>query len=295
MSTRIVGVHGIGNLQHGLTPADATKTLSSRWTKALRRGLGQDSRIEAEVAYYAHLLASDVPQSAPDPEDLDEPEQQMLLLWAAALGAPLEVTQGRLATPARQSADWIARKVGLDHAIVRLLVTAFCREVHLYLSDSSRRDTVRDKVADTIDAHHATVVIAHSLGSVIAYEALWARPALQIELLITLGSPLALPNVVFDKLDPAPGGKGHRPPGARRWINVADPGDFIAIPRGLATYFDGIDADLVTPIGVFNTHKVIGYLACPTTAAALATVLGRGLPSPLSSTNLSRYRNESPS
>jgi hypothetical protein len=30
---------------------------------------------------------------------------------------------------------------------------------------------------------------------------------------------------------------------------------------------DGIDADLVTPIGVFNTHKVIGYLACPTTTA----------------------------
>jgi cupin superfamily acireductone dioxygenase involved in methionine salvage len=61
----------------------------------------------------------------------------------------------------------------------------------------------------------------------------------------------------------------------RRWINIADPGDIIAIPTGLAHYFQGIDTDLTTPIGVFNTHKVTGYLACPTTAAALATLLGR--------------------
>ncbi len=53
-------------------------------------------------------------------------------------------------------------------------------------------------------------------------------------------------------------------------------GNFIAIPAGLARYFESIDADLTAPTGVFDTHKVAGYLARTTTAAgALATLLGR--------------------
>jgi hypothetical protein len=60
----------------------------------------------------------------------------------------------------------------------------------------------------------------------------------------------------------------------RRWINIADPGDLIAVPRGLPRFFKGIDADLTTPIGVFDFHKVTGYLSC-TTTAALATLLRR--------------------
>jgi pimeloyl-ACP methyl ester carboxylesterase len=276
MSARIVGVHGIGNRQRGTTPVQAAAVLGTRWSSALRRGLGQDSDLEAAVAYYAHHLTTDTAQGAGDPEHLTESEQQMLLHWAQQLGAPPEVAQGRLAAPARAAADWIARKVGLDNKLVRLLVTTFCREVHLYLTDPARRHAVRDEVADTITAHQPASVIAHSLGSVVAYETLWAHPDLQIDLLITLGSPLALPDVVFPHLDPAPtNGKGRRPPGVRRWINIADPGDFIAIPRGLAPYFGGIDIDLTTPIGVFDTHKVTGYLACPTTATALATLLGR--------------------
>lgn len=276
MSARVVGVHGIGNRQRGTTPGEAAAVLGNRWSSALRRGLGQDSGLRAAVAYYAHHLAKDTAQGAGDPEHLTEPEQQMLLHWATQLGAPPEVGQGRLAAPARAAADWIARKVGLDSTLVRLLVTTFCREVHLYLTDPTRRHAVRDEVADTITAHQPAAVIAHSLGSVVTYETLWTRPHLQIDLLITLGSPLALPDVVFPHLDPAPAnGKRRRPPGVRRWINIADPGDFIAIPRGLAPYFDGIDTDLTTPIGVFDTHKVTGYLSCPTTAAALATLLGR--------------------
>ncbi|GLZ38743.1 hypothetical protein Acsp05_23670 [Actinokineospora sp. NBRC 105648] len=49
-------------------------------------------------------------------------------------------------------------------------------------------------MVETIQAHQPDVVIAHSLGSVVAYEALWNSGA-TVDLLITLGSPLALPNV----------------------------------------------------------------------------------------------------
>jgi len=276
MTTRLVGVHGIGNLQRG-TPADqGAALLGARWTAALRRGMGEGSDIVAEVAYYAHHLAADTAQGAADPEHLTEFEQRMLLTWAGTLGAPEEVAQGRLAAPARAAADWIARRFGLDNRLVRLLVSTFCREVHSYLAEPDRRHSVRDTVASTIREHQPAVVLAHSLGSVVAYETLWAHPDLRIDLLLTLGSPLALPDVVYSRLDPAPiDGTRQRPPGARRWINIADPGDFIAIPRRLADWFDGIDADLTTPIGVFNFHKVTGYLSCTTTAAVVATQLGR--------------------
>lgn len=272
---RVVGVHGIWNLQRGKTPTEAAEILGNRWTGAMRHGLGTGSAIEAAVAYYAHHLAGEATQGAEDPAHLTEPEQELLLRWAAALGAPDEVAQGRLTQPARAAADWIARRFDLDQRVGRLLVTTFCREVHRYLSDLGRRDAVRTTVADTITACDSRVVLAHSLGSVVAYETLWAHSDVEIDLLITLGSPLALPNVVFHRLDPAPiNGKGQRPPGVRRWINIADPGDIIAVPRKLANYFNGIDTDLTTPVGVFNAHKATGYLSCTTTAAALATLLG---------------------
>ena len=84
-------------------------------------------------------------------------------------------------------------------------MTISCREVHRYLGDSARRDAVRRTVADTIAATSAQggarVVLAHSVGSVVVYEALWARPASR-STLITMGFPLALPDVVFDQLEP---------------------------------------------------------------------------------------------
>lgn len=68
-----------------------------------------------------------------------------------------------------------------------------------------------------------------------------------------------------------------RPPTTRRAAvdQHRRPGDFIAVHRGLAPYFDGIDTDPTTPIGVFDTHTVSDYLSCTTTAAVLATLLGR--------------------
>lgn len=275
MSVQIVGVHGVWNRQAGKAFAEATRTLSGFWTSALRSTLGPVANIEITVAYYAELLAREVAQGPEDPAHLSHAEQQILLNWASALGAPPEVAQGRLTQPARAAADWIARHFRLDGEMVRMLVSGFCREVHAYLHEPERRAAVRQTVADTMTEHRPKIVIGHSLGSVVAYETLWANPDVQVDLFITLGSPLAMTGVIFPHLYPATvDGKGARPPGVARWINIADPGDILAVPRGLAGYFSGIDADLTAPIGVFKAHKVIGYLASPPVAAAVATVLG---------------------
>ena len=77
------------------------------------------------------------------------------------------------------------------------------------------------------------VVIGHSLGSVVAYEAahLIGQP---LPLLVTLGSPLGLQTIVYQQLRPQP---PSFPANVRRWVNVADRDDFIAAEPDLKALF----------------------------------------------------------
>lgn len=82
------------------------------------------------------------------------------------------------------------------------------KHVVAYLNDPAIRSSVLERVLARIEPD-TRIVIGHSLGSVVAYEAVCAKPA-NISTLLTLGSPLGIKNVVFDKLTPAPtDGRGH--------------------------------------------------------------------------------------
>lgn len=157
---------------------------------------------------------------------------------------------------------------------------AFFREVTEYLRrpEHPRRAQARTTVADLIRAHRPDVIVAHSLGTVVTYEALHALPHIPIPLLITLGSPLALPHAIHPRLQPAPAAdpeRDHRPyrarpPGVQRWVNIADPGDPVAIPLHLTDGFDGIALNLTDTIHhTYGFHHAATYLAAPATAATL--------------------------
>ena len=271
---RILGIHGIGNLQVGSSPQQAAELLSQRWRAALRPGLAPNAIVDLQVAYYAHCLARDEPQAPDSLEHLSPAAGQLVMAWVAALGAPPEVAQGRLTAPVRQAADWIAARYGLDHRSVRVLVARFAAEVDRYLNLPDRREAARAMVAARLAEYSPLVVIAHSLGSVVAYEALFDQPGSPIDLLVTVGSPLGMPGVIFEKLRPAPvGGIGAKPPGVIRWVNIADPGDFVAVPRHLHKLFQGISSDLEAPIGVLQFHKAAAYLASPAVSGLLAAYL----------------------
>ena len=93
------------------------------------------------------------------------------------------------------------------------------------------------KVHEEVD-HSTRVVIGHSLGSVVAYEYLCGYRPSSVELLVTLGSPLGIPNLVFDRLTPAPAdGLGAWPGGVASWVNVADRDDIVALRKQLAGLF----------------------------------------------------------
>ncbi len=192
-----------------------------------------------------------------------EPEaQDLLVAWVEQLQVRPQIALGPRTARARQAAEWLTHKYGRT---ARGAAIAFCREAHTYLArpTSARREAARQEVAKTIAKHSPNIVIAHSLGSIVTYEALWAHPELTVDLLVTLGSPLGMHNVVFDRLRPAPGDRGARPPGVRYWANLADIGDIFAVPRDLPARFEGID--LHQPdlhIGAWDFHTARNYLAC---------------------------------
>jgi hypothetical protein len=269
----ILAVHGIWNRIDGMSPDEAARTLAGKWQPALAAGYtaaGLDGPPPGIVAaYYADLLATHAQGGLDDLGTLSPAEQRWAWAWMKDLGVPEETSQGYGTVALRQGLDWLARRRGAGAAVIARIMTAFLREVFAYMTRPALRGRARARVIEAVQTHRPRVVVAHSLGSVVAYEALHARPDLGVDLLVTVGSPLGLPEAVFDGLEPEPrDGRGARPPGVGRWVNIADPGDLVAVPARLGDRFP-VDLHEEAHIGVLDFHTMAGYLGCGLTAAAV--------------------------
>ncbi|MEO3801327.1 hypothetical protein [Nonomuraea sp. B1E8] len=258
----IVGVHGIGKYNYyvnaGRSAAGAAEAMRRKWDRYLHATLGAESAAYfSEIAYFSHHLH--------DGKDDDEPKsaaameiqaQEVLAGWARNMGLGEHIT-GAL----KSVTGWLLDRLdGRSAAFAKL----FAPEVATYLTDQARRESCRQVVADVIRRNRPRVVIAHSLGSVVAYETLWAHPELEIDLLVTLGSPLGMRHVVFERLLPAPiNGRGERPKNVGRWVNIADKDDIAAIPPALRESFTGVDAEELVNLDWIDFHTAEKYLGCP--------------------------------
>jgi pimeloyl-ACP methyl ester carboxylesterase len=152
-------------------------------------------------------------------------------------------------------------------------VATSLRQVTRYLTEDDIREAVQQRVAAHLDTD-TCVLIGHSLGSVVAYEAAH-RLTQPLRLLITLGSPLGLRTVVYDRVIPQPPGY---PSQVRRWVNIADRNDLIAAHPDLRPMFGPLPPEAVFDGGwtVHNgakPHQAEFYLTKEQTGRLIADAL----------------------
>jgi hypothetical protein len=156
---------------------------------------------------------------------------------------------------------------GGDRAFISRL-----KQVGRYFREPATRKAVQARV-EALVGRDTRVIVAHSLGSVVAYESLCAHPEWEVDTLVTLGSPLGVRRVVFDRLQPPPlEGVGTWPGSVRRWVNVADVGDPVALVKDLNACFAGAVEDRKVHNGS-SSHLVTSYLTAQQTGEAV----GNGL------------------
>ena len=133
-------------------------------------------------------------------------------------------------------------------------------------------------------AHRPVLLLTHSMGSVIAWDALWEMSRREerdvpVDLWITMGSPLGGNFLQRRLLGLDQDGEARYPNNVRRWVNIAAVGELTALDRNLRDDFGPmIDLGLVEDIvdheiftfyrteGMLNVHNEYGYLLHEVTA-----------------------------
>jgi pimeloyl-ACP methyl ester carboxylesterase len=291
----VVLVHGVGQQYEG------PQLLALRLGAALRDGVGLASGMalgadDVACAFYGDVFIEPGSRSQSQPP-WDEHDVQggleadLLDAWwqqAADLDDQVprpdeEGTRGvtgyaasraLLSKRVRAALDALSRADFFRPVSERMLIGEL-KQVRRYLDEPPVWQAARAAVGAKVEAD-TRVLVAHSLGSVVAYEALCENPDWPVTDLVTVGSPLGLP-VIFQRLSPLPvEGRGRWPGNVVRWTNVADPGDIVALVAHLAPRFLPGPAGDIEDRAITNgvrMHDLQRYLTAPKTATAIATGL----------------------
>lgn len=274
-----VGVHGIGKEYQG------RNQILDRWIPALTDGLEWATKrrrqVDLDLAYYGHLFrradagrpgkGSRADTDAAFLADVDEEELADLRAAVAEIVPPADLAAAEAAAAVAASKERLWVPVGVASLIGAaerrfpptsgVLFLGTLRQVRRYLRDPSVKAEVDQITGDA--AAGASVLIAHSLGSVVAYEFLRQHPGHSVKLLLTLGSPLGL-RMVRDQLPPGD-------PGVARWVNIRSPRDPVTAAGNLRRWYPGAVGR--TADNGFDAHSAERYLCCKATGLALKDYL----------------------
>ncbi|MFF7634625.1 hypothetical protein ACFZB9_15920 [Kitasatospora sp. NPDC008050] len=251
---------------------------------------------EVGVAFYGDLFRPRGTRSGHEPPydagdiETDEEFQLLLAWWAEAARTDPDVP-GPDETGSRGPAGWaLSQALRLD--TVRAALDALTGAAYLrgvldraligdlkqlagYFTDQELRRAARARLAARITPE-TRVVVAHSLGSVLAYETLCDQAHnadWDIRMLVTLGSPLGMRALVLDRLEPVPDERrAGWPKVLGAWTNIADATDIVAAVRELRPAFGPDVTDLTVHNGS-HMHDATRYLTAIETGRAVATGL----------------------
>ena len=253
------------------TPGGITCRMAAYGHLFLKPGIqGVDQQALAEnplAERLAEIWLGNVAERSRDEDDKDE----ALRAWQQAR------TDGRVAQGTGAAAGWAIRHLTGVRWFAKPsfgIATFFERaldQVTSYLESPQIRPRAQEAVLDLIGPE-TRVIIAHSLGTVVAWEALQRRTERpNIPLFVTLGSPLGLRNVIYDSLTPQP---QTFPPKVERWVNIADRDDMVAADPNLGPLFPGGKIEGAwTPDNGAEPHNAIFYLGKKMLGEAVAKAL----------------------
>ncbi|HTN93065.1 MAG TPA: hypothetical protein VMJ33_00635 [Gallionella sp.] len=196
---------------------------------------------------------------------------------------------------------WLSRFVLTlaDHLpfLLRILpeeVRSTAKEIDRYFNNSDGvarkiRDLLKQTLRPLLDQRQDVLLICHSLGTVIAYDALWElthEDGVTSKLdLLTLGSPMGMHYIRRRLLGMNDNGEKSYPGLIRRWINFSAEGDVAALNQHLKECFQPmLELGLVESIedhchGIYNffrndeglnCHRSYGYLVNPAVGSVIA-------------------------
>ena len=228
----VIVIHGVGNQSVG-------------YSQPFQDGL----RATAKDLHFIEVLWSDLGsmlRQAPAPPGSERETAEKELL------AEIDAAEKRAMAARTVAQDEI--QLRNEYAAARGFVGPIVQYEFLSLAERGR---IRQRVRDALDwaaanADH-TYVVAHSLGSVIAFDALHAweggTPPGSVALLSTMGSPLVKRIFAGHRGRPLT-----RPPNVTAWVNFHSAADPIASPLAGA-YSDVIDQDVRTSILPLTAHS----------------------------------------
>lgn len=308
----IIYVHGIGNKP----PASVLKC---QWDTAL---FGTDLGDRSRMAYWVNRTRYPKPESATCGEadlvdanaaSVEERNLAGICISARAEDVGEEVLRREIRalaeTPEQQgflgriasrmvsveseipqdakTAEIGARIVPLPEPQRRLvalnLTRLFLPDVYDFLFHSDRRKLMTDSLLNRLAVGGGPfVIIAHSQGTMVAYEVLRQLDPAKIEvpLFITIGSPLGMQEVQ-DAFKSWTGNKRLVPPACvAHWINVADRFDPVAIDFDISNDFGGkpriknVSKFGLNPDSLRHPHSATGYLSTEHVRKPVRATLG---------------------
>jgi hypothetical protein len=285
---RIAAIHGIAQQLKG------AQILREEWSAPLADGLSRTPvRLlrddDVAYAFYGGLFRSPdrvrgrgAEGETGDAADAAFDDELLARMWSAAAAAhPDRVfpPHGDLRGTSRgtQAALTALSRVPYFAGVAMDLARGDLTQVRRYMREPTLRLAAQAEL-DAVVTPDTRVIVAHSLGTVVAYEALHRYAAAPnwrgVTTLVTLGSPLGIRNLIFDALVPAPSdGQGRWPVLVRDWTNISDDGDVVALEKKLSARF-GLRVVDIAVSNEATAHDVSPYLSATATGQAIARGLG---------------------
>lgn len=299
MTRELVFVHGRSQ-QH----KDAV-ALKQEWIDALTVGLSKSNvhlpvpKSQVRFPFYGDTLfdlsggkpAEQAAQVIVRGDETDAAEKAFVLAVLEEIRTRSGITDEQLAEVAGQEVvdkgpgnwPWVrATLQALDRFVPQSsspAIALFTHDVYVYLTNSGIRQIIEEGISAAITPGVETVVVAHSLGTVITYNLLRREGHTRgwnVPLLVTVGSPLAV-TAIRAKLKQFSTMRTPECVGA--WLNAMDSRDVVALyPLDVANFpIDPPDPAIENKTDVDNAtdnrHGISGYLDNDVVAARIHRAL----------------------